>query len=457
MSSLVPAEEPDFAAFVAIDWADREHTWALQIAGGKKRETGKLEHTPEAIERWAVELAARFAGRPVAIGLEQAKGALLCALSKFDHLVLYPIHPSTSYDFRKAIHPSGSKDDPRDADILLELLTVHRDRLRRLEPDTGPTRQLQNLVEKRRLLVDQRTAQTNRITDQLKLYFPQVLTWFDKLCSPITAAFLQRWPTLPDAQNESPETLRTFFHQHGSRSESRIRERLDQIRAAKAPVEDAAIVQPGSLLVQTLLNVVAALNEGIQQLEQAIEAITAVHPDYFIFASFPAAGPAMAPRLLAAFGSRRDRYESATEVQTSSGIAPVMEASGKQRWIHFRWSCPKFLRQTFHEYAALSIQHCAWAKQFYDQQKAKGKRHHAAVRSLAFKWIRILFRCWKSRQTWQEGLYEAARQAPAAPLPRPNPQHLKPPASTSLTPCGKTQNYEMKRIGDLLKSLMAEA
>jgi hypothetical protein len=95
--------EPDFAAFVAIDWADRKHTWALQSACSGKRETGTLEHTAEAIEAWALQLATRFDGRPVAVALEQARGALLYALSKYQHLVLYPIHPSTSHDYRKAM------------------------------------------------------------------------------------------------------------------------------------------------------------------------------------------------------------------------------------------------------------------------------------------------------------------------------------------------------------------
>jgi hypothetical protein len=49
----------------------------------------------------------------------------------------------------------------------------------------------------------------------------------------------------------------------------------------------------------------------------------------------------MAPRLLAAFGSQRDRYGSANEVQVYSGIAPVLEKSGKMKWVHFRRALPK--------------------------------------------------------------------------------------------------------------------
>jgi hypothetical protein len=334
MSQPLSVEEPEYAAFIAIDWADREHAWALQVAGSTQRECGKLRHTPEDIEAWARQWAQRFAGRPVAVALEQSRGALLYALSKYSHLVLFPIHPSTSYDYRKAVFPSGSKDDPRDAEVLLDLLTLHRDRLRVLKPDTEPTRQLQALVEKRRQLVDERTAQTNRITGQLKLYFPQILDWFDNLSAPLLAAFLQRWPTLPQLQAEEPEVVRAFFRQHGSRSQTRIEQRLRQMQQARPATCDAAVVEPSVLMVRTLLAIVAVLNEGIRALDKSIQTVASTHPDYAIFSSFPAAGSALAPRLLAAFGSRRERFASAHELQSFSGIAPVMQASGKQRWVH---------------------------------------------------------------------------------------------------------------------------
>jgi transposase len=457
MLEPLPASQPDFAAFIAIDWADREHAWAMQVAGGTQRETGKLKHTPEAIEAWALQWAARFAGRPVAVALEQSRGALLYALSKYQHLVLYPIHPSTSYDYRKAVFPSGSKDDPKDAEVLLDLLTRHRDRLRALQPDTGQTRKLQTLVEKRRQLVNERTAQTNRITDQVKLYFPQVLDWFDDLGAPLVAAFLDRWPTLTRLQQEDPQEVRRFFRQHGSRSRKRVEDRLRQIPQATSPIHDAAVIEPAVLVVRTLLGVVAALQDGIRALDQKIEQEAATHPDYGIFASFPSAGAVMAPRLIAAFGSRRERFRSANEVQSFTGIAPVTEASGKQAWVHFRWACPKFLRQTFHEYAGLTIPRCPWAKAFYEAQKAKGNSHHAAVRSLAFKWIRILFRCWQSRQPYEEQLYEAARHAKAVPLQRKSSLlAAAPPGPARLTVSGKPQDLSLKSAGEVLKSLIAE-
>ena len=124
----------------------------------------------------------------------------------------------------------------------------------------------------------------------------------------------------------------------------------------------------------------------------------------------------MAPRLLAAFGSQRERYQDAGEVQTLSGIAPVIESSGKVRWVHFRFACPKFIRQTFHEFAGHSIAKSEWARAYYQLQLRRGKKHHAAVRALAFKWIRILFRCWKDRVAYDERIYLAALAKRNSPL-----------------------------------------
>lgn len=456
MTQPILAQEPDFAAFVAIDWSDREHAWALEEAGAKPRERGKLEHTPEAIEIWAAELAARFAGRPIAVALEQARGALIYALSRYGHLVLYPIHPSTSSRYREALFPSGRKDDPQDADLLLDLLVQQRKRLRPLQPDTEQTRKLQTLVEQRRRLVDERTAQTNRITNLLKLYFPQALTWFGQPSSPLAAAALECWPTLERLQAQDPEQLRQFFRRHRC-SPQRIQQRLEEIPKARPALQDPAIVEPAVLMVQILLRMVTVLRQGIAQIEHNLQEAFTTHPDASLFTSFPGAGPAMAPRLLAAFGSQRDRFSSAAQIQSYSGIAPVIARSGQtQCWIHFRWACPKFLRQSFHEFAACSIPRCAWAKAYYQHQKDKQKGHHAAVRALAYKWLRILFRCWQNHQPYQEDLYLAVRERRARPLPSPQPAASHPGLSAPAA-CAKPQNSELKRVGDLLKFLLAEA
>jgi hypothetical protein len=122
-------------------------------------------------------------------------------------------------------------------------------------------------------------------------------------------------------------------------------------------------------------------------------------------------GSALTPRLIAAMGSQGERYQTPQEIQCYSGMAPVVASSGQQRWVHRRWACPKFLRQTFHEWALHSLAYSQWAREYYEQQRAKGKRHNTAIRTLAFKWIRILFRCWKERKPYDEPIYQRALDA----------------------------------------------
>ena len=83
-----------------------------------------------------------------------------------------------------------------------------------------------------------------------------------------------------------------------------------------------------------------------------------------------------------------------------------------------RWACPKFQRQTFPEWANCTLSFCAWAKAYYDEQRAKKKSHHTAVRALAFKWMRILYRCWKDRQPYREDIYLASAAKRALLLQR---------------------------------------
>src|SRR5207247_11376379 len=138
--------------------------------------------------------------------------------SKNQQLVLFPVHPATISRLRAALYPSGAKDDPKDADLVLDMLVYHRERLRPLEPDTVETRELRFLVEQRRSFVDQRTAQSNRLKSALKQYYPQILDWFDDPAAPLVTAFLSRWPTVEVLQKDRPETLVQFFHANHCRT-----------------------------------------------------------------------------------------------------------------------------------------------------------------------------------------------------------------------------------------------
>jgi transposase len=397
---------PDtFAAFVGIDWADAKHDICLQAAGSAKRECCQLEHTPEAIDAWVTTLRIRFSGRLVALCLELTKGPIVSALCKYDFLVLFPINPLTLARYREAFTPSRAKDDPTDAELQLELLLTHRDKLQALQPQSPTMRALAQLVEHRRRVVGDKVRITNRLTSTLKNYFPHVLQWFQDKDTHIFCDFLSRWPTLKAAQLARRSTLETFFHDHHVRVGEVLAKRVHAIKTATLLTTDEGVIAPNALLVQALVSQLRVTLDAIEAFDQAIAQRAQRHPDFPLFQALPGAGPVFASRLLVAFGEQRERYPSAAALQKYAGIAPVTERSGKKAWVHWRLQCPKFLRQSFVEWAAESIRHSFWAQVYYQQQREKGKTHQAAVRALAFKWIRILYRCWQEHTPYDESTY----------------------------------------------------
>lgn len=409
-------EEGAFAAFIGIDWADKKHDVCLWVPGQVKRERLVLEHRPRAIQAWAEQLRERFAGAPVAVSIELAQGPIVSALLEHDFFVLFPVQPTTVARYRSAFTPSGAKDDPTDAEVVLELLLRHRDKLKPLQPERAQVRTLRRVVEGRRDLVHDRTRLTNRITNALKAYFPQVLEWFRDKDSAVFADFLERWPTLDAAQRARKDTLEAFFRTSNVRRTATIKRRIDAIREERPLHSDDAVTIPARMLVDALLPQLRALSASIARFDEEIARLAPQLPDYDLFAALPGAGPTLAPRLLAAFGERRERFPDAAALQKFAGIAPVIERSGNKSWVHWRYSCSKFLRQTFVEWAAQTIPRSFWAKAFYDSHRARGARHQAALRALAFKWIRILHRCWLDRVPYDESRYLMALQKRSAPL-----------------------------------------
>jgi len=408
----------EFAATVGWDWADKKHDLWLRPADGSKSEHLQVAQTAEALHEWVAKIRERFQGQPVAVGLETSRGPVISALLVYDFIVLFPVNPKASKNYRAAFSVSGAKDDRSDAQLLEEYVRLHREKLRALEPDTVETRTLAGLVETRRSLVDERTRLVEQLHSMLKTYYPLAEELLgEQMTKPMAADLLARWPDLESLQKAEASTLRSFFFKHNSRSSEIIEERLQAIAKAKALTTDTAIILPARLRVLGLTAMLKPLHRIIAQLDEQIEKTMDAHPDAEIFRSLPGAGPCLAPRLLVAFGTNRERFESATEVAQFYGIAPVVRQSGNMRTVHARHRCPKFGRQSFHENAGCALREEAWASCFHHQYKKKhDERHHQANRSLAFKLIRIYYACWKARQPYDSQRYARALQKNGSPL-----------------------------------------
>ena len=406
----------DFGVLIGIDWADQKHDVCEHSLESGKYQYSIIKSKPEALHDWAMSLKKRYPDQKIAVVCELKKGPLIYALNKYKHLTLFTVNPSTVAKYRKAFTPSGAKDDPSDAFVQVEILTLHMDKLSVIEPESASLRSLAQLVEYRRSLVQDSVDLSNKITAALKNYYPQALEWFKEKDTFIFCDFISKWPSLVHAKRAKKQTLLDFFNSHNSHYVHVNETRISSIKSAMPLTEDSGVIEPNQMLVEVLIKQFKVLLKGIETLDKAIKLAYKAQDDKVIFDSLPGAGPQLAPRLLVAFGSNRDRYNDAAELQKYAGIAPVIERSGKKMWTHWRYSCPTFLRQTFVEWAGFSIRYSFWAKAYYDQQKSKGKPHNSIIRSLAFKWIRIVFRCWKTNTPYDESKYLEALKRRGSPL-----------------------------------------
>jgi transposase len=408
----IPAAEDlppgEYAALIGLDWGDKQHSIAIRVRNAAGVEKLQLEHSAESLHAWLDGLKERFAGQPVAVAVEAAKGAVVAALIEHPWLVVYPIHPATSRRFSTAFTPSGAKDDPPDALTLLEILQFHRARLRALMPQDPDTRRISLMVEARRTMVDHRTQFSNELTSLLKNYYPQALQLTGDLrYSPISLDFLERWPELVALQRARPQTLRDFYYAHQVRRPELVEKRIALAQGARSLSTDHALCEVSIIELKGLVEGIRVLQKHIADLDETIAAVFASYPDAYLFKDLPGAGAAMAPRISVLFGLDRNRWFNASQLQTYYGIAPVVEKSGSKKWVHWRWSAPVFARQTLVEWAGISVRYSKWAKAYYEQQKGRDKAHPAIMRSLAFKWLRILWRCWVDRKPYNEETYLA--------------------------------------------------
>ena len=187
-------------------------------------------------------------------------------------------------------------------------------------------------------------------------------------------------------------------------------------------ITDRAVLNASIVMLQALLEPLRGLIAGIESFDRQIAASYEQHPDKEVFSSLPGAGPVLAPRLLAAFGADRERDQSAEEIQCFSGIAPVIEPQRQDQICPPpsgvpRCSSARVSTNSPRVRSPLS----RWARAYYDQQRRRGNKHHEAVRALAYKWARIIYRCWQDHEPYDEAVYIAKLELRGSPLPQAHP------------------------------------
>lgn len=381
--------------FIGIDWADQKHDCHVIDRKGKGFHQ-EFPHSPESIDSWVAEMLKLAGGKPIAIMLEQSRGPLVYALMFRKNVLLYPVNPKQLVRYRES-YPGGGKDDPTDAKYLARMLCERISTLTAWEADDETTRLLSILCRQRRKLVDGQTKLRLQLISQLKSFFPVALELFGKDGKlPLLLSILGRWSDPRKLRRADRRLIRRVLSENSIRNDKQQDEIIDRIRSAKLLSNDEALITPLAMTVKLLAAQIQQSRKSIQEFDAKIAEVMKQHPDAHLFTSLRGAGPALAPRLLCAFGSQKDRWADADSLASFTGITPVTRRSGKLCQVQRRYACPKYLRQTFHEFADSARIYCPWSKARYQLLRDRGMKHHAAIRKIARSWIRILFRVWQT-------------------------------------------------------------
>lgn len=410
---------PGYDLLVSLDRSDRTAALAmLDLRTGALLSESVLDLAPEALDAWWRALHAAHPGARIAVAFEQPAPNLLAFFAPRQPAAIYALNPSATWAYRQSLTVSRARNDQSDARDQALFVKNH---LAELKPWTAPAAavvQLERLTLSRRKQVDARTALTNQLQAALKRYFPQALELLhEDIWRPMNLAFLRKWPSAQKLQKAPLARLRAFFHQHGSRSEARWTQRSGLI-SRLVPLAEAGPAD--ELEVGCLIDQIEVLTASVARHDQVItELFEAEGSSAERVSALPGAGPILAPRIYVALARHAPNCEDAESLAAAVGVAPVTDQSGKMRKVYRRLRCDNHTRQTFIEWAKESWKHSAWAEAFVRQRQEKGQGFFAIIRALAYKWIRILWKCWHECVAYHEETYLARLRQKGSPLAPP--------------------------------------
>lgn len=401
----VPFQER-FKLFAGFDWASDHHdVVAVDSAGNVKLQT-TFEDTAEGWASLREELAA-IVGNDltlVAVAIETRSGPVVERLLELGCCV-YPVNPKAAERYRERKCPSGDKGDRLDAWSLGDALRTDGHAWQSLKADDPLTQELRILCRDEIALIQQRTALVVQLRAALREYYPAVLEAFDDWTSQSSWEFVEKFPTPSALAKAGKRHWEKFLHIHRMSRSDTYQQRMEIFARAEQFAGSPAVTSAKSRLALALTSQLHVLEKQLKKYRQAIEELFASHPDHDIFGSLPGAGDKLSPRLLSEFGSHRDRFEDPQAIQCYAGTAPITKQSGKNRWVQFRWGCNKFLRSTVHLWADHSRAKCVWAETYYQQKRKQGMSHACSLRCLGQRWLKILWKMWQTRTTYNEALH----------------------------------------------------
>jgi transposase len=412
--------------YAGVDWASEKNDVLVCDEAGEKLLAATFAHDEaglrslcRALVRAKVELVA----------IERPNGVLVDRLLDAGLRVL-ALHPNQVAAARARFRASGGKSDRFDAFVICELARTDSHRFRVLEPDSDQTKAIKALTRAREDLVRARVALANQLRSELEGFWPGPVGLFSSLDSPISLAFLRRYPTPRDAQKLGVQRLAAFLRSQRYSGGKAPGELLEKLRAAAVGCAGESEMLAGREIVLALVATLGTLGEQVKALDRQIAVAVRAHPDGAIFLSL-FKGPdsvLTAAVMLAEMGDCRARYPIRESLAGDAGQAPVAVESGKHKVARYRWACNKRLRDAFCTLADSTRHWHPWAQAVYARAIARG-HDHQRVRTLGRAWSRIVWRCWQDGVPYELARHHGAQQHITVLIPAPSGARVDVPAT----------------------------
>ena len=373
------------------------------------------------------------------VAIERPDGLLIERLLDAGIRVM-AIHPNQVAAARPRFRASGGKSDRFDAFVLCELARTDRHRFRALTPDGDQTKALRALTRAREDLVETRVALANQLRAELERFWPGAAVVFNDIDSPISLAFIKRYPSPLDARALGAQRLGWFLARHSYCGRKTPEQLIKKLRAAPEGRANELEIEARRQTVLALIAALEPLVAKIAELTAEIGHCLHQHPDGPIFLSLfkDPKSVVTAAQLLAEIGDCRERYPTAEFLAADAGMSAVAVESGKRKVASFRWGCDKRLRNAVATLSDSTRHWHPWAQDRYASGRARGQDHARAIRTLGRAWCRVLWRCWQDRVPYDPACHRGLQQhitvtIPSSSGPRPDLPATKRMAGAAVT------------------------
>ncbi len=386
------------------DWAEDHHDVAVMDGTGRRLGYARLPEGVAGIAALHSLVATHLGGaapEQVMVGIETDRGPWVVALIAAGYQ-LYAVNPMSVASYRHRHSTSGAKSDAGDAWLLADLVRTDSARHRPVAGDSPGVEALKVIARAHQTLIWERTRTLLRLRAVLREFFPAALAAFEDLAAVDALELLRRAPDPTRAAALTRARITAALRRARRRDVPAKAAAMQTALRSEQLTQPAELVDAFAVIVTSQVALLEAFNAQISAVEGSMSACFQRHPDAPIYLSQPGLATVLGSRLLGEFGDDAARYADARARKNYAGTSPITRASGKKTVVLARYARNDRLGDAVQRWAQAATVGSPGARAYYDQLRAKGTGHQAALRQLGNRLVGILHGCLKSGTNYDE-------------------------------------------------------